>query len=81
MLFLLKVMYIGENAAVLTFGEKGQQQMLYVILDFTHTKPSCWQLYWFLLVANDQKRSDIQRGSISLELGEWSWLGLFLRVS
>ena len=38
--FLMKVMYI-EESAVLTFGEKGQQQMLYVILDFTQTKPSC----------------------------------------
>ena len=39
-LFLLKVMYI-EESAVLTFGERGQQQMLYVILDFSHTQPSC----------------------------------------
>ena len=40
MLFLLKVMYIGESVD-LTSGERGQQPMLYVILDFTQTKPSC----------------------------------------
>ena len=38
--FLMKVMYIEESAD-LTLGERGQQQMLYVILDFTQTKPSC----------------------------------------
>ena len=38
--FLMKVMYI-EEIADLTFGERGQQQMLYVILDFSYTQPSC----------------------------------------
>ena len=38
--FLMKVMYIEESAD-LTFGERGQQQMLYVILDFSYTQPSC----------------------------------------